>query len=117
MMTRNAISNQPVCTPFRAQLVTGRYSHSTGVIHNDIRLPDNEVILPQLLKQQGYSTGYIGKWHLSGDRKDPVDATSRRGWDYWAVRNVSHRHNNTIYWLNDSKKPTRAKGWEPDVQV
>ena len=53
---------------------------------------------------------------LSGDRKDPVDATFRRGWDYWAVRNVSHRHNNTLYWLNDATKPTKAKGWEPDVQ-
>ena len=115
-MTRNAIYNQPGSTSFRAQLVTRRYNHSTGVIHNDIRLPDHEVILPQLLKQQGYTTGYIGKWHLSGGRKDPVDANFRRGWDYWAVRNVSHRHNNTLYWLNDATKPTKAKGWEPDVQ-
>ena len=65
ILISNAISGQPVCTPFRAQLMTGRYSHSTGVIHNDIRLPDDAVIFPQLLKQQGYTTAYIGKWHLS----------------------------------------------------
>jgi len=35
LLITNAISGQPVCTPFRAQLMTGRYSHSTGVIHND----------------------------------------------------------------------------------
>ena len=117
ILISNAISGQPVCTPFRAQLMTGRYSHSTGVIHNDIRLPDEAVIFPQLLKQQGYTTAYIGKWHLSGDRNDPVDAISRRGWDYWAVRNVSHRHNQTSYWLNDATEPVTTEGWEPDVQT
>ena len=113
----NAISGHPVCTPFRAQLMTGRYSHSTGVIVNDIRLPDDEVIFPEVLKQAGYTTGYIGKWHLSGDRNDPVDAISRRGWDYWAVRNVSHKHDQSVYWLNDSTQPTEVPGWEPDVQT
>jgi len=117
LLITNAISGQPVCTPFRAQLMTGRYSHSTGVIHNDIRLPDDAVIFPQVLKQQGYTTAYIGKWHLSGDRNDPVDAVSRRGWDYWAVRNVSHQHHQTRYWVNDATEPVTAEGWEPDVQT
>ncbi len=117
ILIRNAISGQPVCTPFRAQLMTGRYSHSTGVIHNDIRLPDDAVIFPQVLQQQGYTTGYIGKWHLSGDRDDPVDALSRRGWDYWAVRNVSHRHDRARYWVNDATEPVLAEGWEPDAQT
>ncbi len=117
LLITNAISGQPVCTPFRAQLMTGRYSHSTGVIHNDARLPDNAVIFPQLLKEQGYTTAYIGKWHLSGDRNDPVDAVSRRGWDYWAVRNVSHRHNRPRYWVNDATEPVTPEGWEPDVQT
>ena len=116
-ITSNAISGHPVCTPFRAQLFTGRYSHSTGVIVNDIRLPDDAVIFPEVLKQASYTTGYIGKWHLSGDRNDPVDAISRRGWDYWAVRNVSHKHDQTIYWLNDETEPTEVPGWEPDVQT
>ena len=102
LLITNAIAGQPVCTPFRAQLMTGRYSHSTGVIHNDSRLPDDAVIFPQVLKQQGYTTAYIGKWHLSGDREDPVDAVSRRGWDYWAVRNVSHQHHRPSYWVNDA---------------
>lgn len=115
--TKNAIACQPVCTPFRAQLMTGKYSHTTGVIKNDKRLPDSEVTIAELLKQNGYTTGYIGKWHLSGGRKNPVDKINRRGWDFWAVRNSSHQHHAVKYWLNDSKNPIHAKGWEPHVQT
>jgi arylsulfatase A-like enzyme len=117
LLVLNAISCQPVCTPYRAQLLTGRYGHSTGVVHNDIRLPDDEVVIPEVLKQHGYATGYIGKWHLSGNRRNPVDAKSRRGWDYWAVRNCSHKHHAPEYWLNDARDPVRASGWEPEVQT
>ncbi len=117
LLVTNAISAQPVCTPYRAQLLTGRYGHSTGVIHNDIRLPDNEVVISELMKKQGYSTGYIGKWHLSGDRNNPVDKKSRRGWDFWAVRNCSHEHANPEYWLNDASTPIQVPGWEPEVQT
>jgi arylsulfatase A-like enzyme len=117
LLVTNAISCQPVCSPYRAQLLTGRYGHSTGVIHNDIRLPDSEVVISELMKKHGYTTGYIGKWHLSGNRDNPVDARSRRGWDFWAVRNCSHQHLKPEYWLNDSKEPVRVPGWEPDVQT
>ncbi len=117
VLVTNGISAQPVCTPYRAQLLTGRYGHATGVIHNDIRLPDSETLISELMKQNGYSTGYIGKWHLSGDREDPVDAISRRGWDFWAVRNCSHKHLKPVYWLNDATEPVEVPGWEPDVQT
>jgi arylsulfatase A-like enzyme len=46
-----------------------------------------------------------------------VDAKSRRGWDFWAVRNCSHQHLKPEYWLNNSKEPVRVPGWEPDVQT
>ncbi len=57
LLITNAISGQPVCTPFRAQLMTGRYSHSTGVIHNDIRLPDDEVSVPRSGSMRGTMPG------------------------------------------------------------
>ncbi|MDP6545044.1 MAG: sulfatase [Phycisphaerae bacterium] len=117
VLVTNAISCQPVCTPFRAQLMTGRYGHATGVIHNDIKLPNSETTVAEVLKARGYQTGYIGKWHLEETRKDPVAAKNRQGWDYWAVRNCSHRHFNTYYWLRDGRKPVPVKGWEPVVQT
>ena len=117
LLVMNGISCQPVCSPYRAQLMTGRYGHSTGVIHNDIRLPDTEVVISELMKKQGYVTGYIGKWHLCENRGNPVDTKSRRGWDFWAVRNCSHQHLKPEYWLNDAKESVKVSGWEPDVQT
>ena len=118
LLTTNGISCQPVCTPARAQLMTGRYSHSTGVIHNDIRLPDSELVVSEVMKKHGYRTAYIGKWHLSGNRDNPVDARNRRGWDFWAVNNCSHLHFTSEYWMNDSLIPIRNPGhWEPDIQT
>jgi arylsulfatase A-like enzyme len=117
LLVTNCISSHPVCTPYRAQLMTGRYGPSTGVIKNDIRLPDDAAVLPVQLKAAGYATGYIGKWHLAGDRKNPVDRHNRRGWDFWAVRNCSHQHFKPAYWLNDATEPVKVDGWEPDVQT
>jgi len=117
LLVTNAISCQPVCTPFRGHLMTGRYGHATGVIHNDIKLPNSETTIAEVLKARGYQTGYIGKWHLEANRRDPIAPKNRQGWDYWAVRNCSHQHFNPVYWLNGAKEPVTAKGWEPVVQT
>ncbi|MDX1682811.1 MAG: sulfatase-like hydrolase/transferase, partial [Phycisphaeraceae bacterium] len=111
------ISSQPVCTPYRGQLMTGQYGHTSGVTENDKRLPDDQMLLPEYLQQAGYHTGYIGKWHLAGYRDDPIDATNRRGWDDWAVQNCSHQHFEARYWVNDAEEPVVADRWEPDVQT
>ena len=75
----------PVCSPTRAALMTG--SHSTRVGIGGVLFPRNnhglnpdEVTLPELLKDRGYATAIVGKWHLGNqDMFQPLN----HGFDYW----------------------------------
>ncbi len=81
----NSFYVSPVCSPTRAALMTG--SHSTRVGIGGVMFPRNnhglnpdEITLPELLKDQGYATAIIGKWHLGNqDMFQPL----KHGFDYW----------------------------------
>jgi len=75
VLFRNAFSNQPVCAPARASIFTGRYPAKHGVWRNAIALGEDAVTFPKLLKQAGYSTNYIGKWHLAPPSDEPASQT------------------------------------------
>ncbi|MHC4205465.1 MAG: sulfatase-like hydrolase/transferase, partial [Planctomycetota bacterium] len=60
----NAVSGCPVCSPYRASLLTGQYWLTHGIFYNDKPLnPDAETI-GKVYRRAGYETGYIGKWHI-----------------------------------------------------
>lgn len=116
-MFTNAISGFPVCTPYRASLQTGRYCHSLGVAKNNIRVADTRNSLARVLKKYGYHTGYIGKWHLDGNSKNPpyVPPHRRLGYDYW-VTNV-HRHFDVNVCIGDEQEGCIMEGYLPDIQT
>ncbi|NOR75868.1 MAG: sulfatase-like hydrolase/transferase [Draconibacterium sp.] len=59
----------PVCSPSRGTLISGMYPQHTGVPKNDLPLNDNIVSYSEVLGNNGYKTGFIGKWHLDGTGK------------------------------------------------
>jgi uncharacterized sulfatase len=63
----NFFTNSAVCTPSRGCLVSGRYPHSHGAYRNDIEIKRDEVTIARVLQNNGYETGYAGKWHLDGE--------------------------------------------------
>ena len=86
----------PFCSPTRAGLLTGRYQQRFGHENNPAWLPESTVAglplsqttLPQVLKQVGYKTGAVGKWHLGAH---PQFHPNRRGFDeYFGMLGGGH---------------------------
>jgi arylsulfatase A-like enzyme len=107
---RSAISNQPVCAPARASIFTGQYPSKHGVWKNTLGLAEDAVTIGSVMKQAGYSTNYIGKWHLAPAVGDPNGPDSRgavkprhRGGfrDLWEAANVlemtSHAYEGDLF--------------------
>ena len=76
---RNAFCTTPLCSPVRASLLTGLYTHRHGILDNTNRSADSHKLatFPQTLRKAGYETAYIGKWHMGNDD------TARPGFDHW----------------------------------
>jgi arylsulfatase A-like enzyme len=104
----SAICNQPVCSPSRSVLLTGRYATETGVWHNATNIDPALPTLAGEFRKAGYSANMIGKWHLApgtaaeGGGRGYVKPEFRGGFDdLWEGANefewTTHPYEGTIF--------------------
>jgi arylsulfatase A-like enzyme len=112
-----AVSSIPVCSPMRATLMTGQYGLTHGVFLNDVPLNSNSITLAKTLKQAGYDTGMIGKWHIDGHgRSNYIPPERRQGFDYWKVLECTHAYNNSAYYADGPEK-LKWEGYDAIAQT
>ncbi len=90
-----AFTPDPVCSPARSSMLTGRMPHNTGVTRNNEHLRESVSVLSEETRAAGYMTGHIGKWHVHGGYSGPtayrhVHRSGQRGFDYWAGYEHGH---------------------------
>jgi len=101
----NAVSCCPVCSPYRAGLLTGQYPLTHGVFLNDVPLRNEAVSIAEVYRQAGYETAYIGKWHLDGNRRSAfIPRERRQGFEFWKVLGCTHAYNNSFYYGDEDVK-------------
>jgi arylsulfatase A-like enzyme len=120
----HAISAVSICSPFRAMLMTSRFPLSTGIVGNckagiSYELSEKEICLSDVLSNNEYQTGYIGKWHLecpglNKSKTPPGNPTGgdawtfpgprRHGFDLWYAYNTGADHFHPHYWADSTEK-------------
>jgi arylsulfatase A len=109
-----------VCSPSRATLLTGRHHIRTGVyswIHDEgqnSHLLLSERTIAEILKDRGYSTAHIGKWHLGLPTKNRSKPTpSHHGFDYWFTtwNNASPSHKNPNNFIRNGQAVGPLEGY------
>lgn len=84
MKFENCFVTNSICTPSRAVILTGKYSHLNGVpVFNHI--DNSQPLLSKYMQAAGYHTGMIGKWHLGGNDPKRPDDGKPTGFDYWNI--------------------------------
>jgi arylsulfatase A-like enzyme len=93
-----------ICAPSRAVILTGKYNHICGMRTNRDTFDPAQQTFPKLLRQAGYQTAVVGKWHL---RDDPA------GFDYWKVLKGQGHYYQPV--LKDATGENQYTGYVTDI--
>lgn len=134
----NAYSTFPLCTPHRGSLMTGKYPFSIGLwtncktgLEEKLMLRPQETCIGNVLKDAGYETAYIGKWHLDASEQNftshPESGAAgwdaytppgerRQGFDYWLSYGACDDHLNPHYWADSPEQILPGK-WSAEYET
>ena len=106
---RNAFMTTPLCSPSRASFLTGQYAHTHGITDNvDRSIASHKLItFPLLLRQSGYATAFIGKWHMGNDD------SPRPGFDRWVSFKGQGSYLNPE--INEDGRDVNGRGYITDL--
>ena len=105
---RNAFVVNSLCAPSRAVFLTGRYNHFNGIASNFRPFPVTNVTHAMLLRAAGYTTAYVGKWHMGNQRERP-------GFDHHYTFTGHARYVDPMFIVDGKDMPT--KGWIDDLST
>jgi len=103
LFTKASVTNS-ICAPSRAVILSGKHSHKNGLINNEVTFDGSQNTFPKLLKQAGYKTAVIGKWHL---KSEPT------GFDHWMVLPGQGEYYNPDF--RTSEGIVRIQGYVTDI--
>ena len=108
MILQNCFCVNSICTPSRANILTGKHSHLNGVKTLSDPLDGRKPNIAKMLRADGYQTAMIGKWHLGhGGNADPT------GFDYWNVLPGQGLYHEPVMLEPDGEKT--HKGYTTDI--
>ena len=95
MRMNNCFATNSICTPSRGAVLTGQYSHKNGVYTLSDFIDPKKTTVAHLLRDAGYQTAMIGKWHLQ---------TDPQGFDYWNILPGQGAYHNPVFITKEGKK-------------
>ncbi len=113
-----AHTSYPLCTPFRASRLTGKYAHRAGLYSDHFPIDTDQPSLAPCLNGAGYKSGYIGKWHLYGGPKPGFvpPGPDRMGFDHFVGLTRVHQYMDAVFY-RDTDQAYHCKRYEPDFQT
>jgi N-acetylglucosamine-6-sulfatase len=109
VLFKNHFCTTSLCSPSRASILGGLYAHAHGVVNNFTDYPKDLPTFPRQLQSAGYSTAYIGKWHMGEE-----DDSKRPGFDHFITHRGQGKYFDTEFRENDGPRKV-VKGYYTNV--